>query len=344
MPANAKIIDTTCMALKESYDTSNLLLAEFVSLIFKTGVQAAEVTPLQFIKMKKLLQSSRLVVRVRSRSEYDFCKGLGASRFITTAGQFKREFGSEEYTDLTVELNIHTLFDYRNGLYAYDDRWAARIGGLCVTGLCDILLADYAALFRELRRTFGQGISLNVSDSNSCSAAACFEWLHAGGVAAAASFTGVSGGAPLEELLLALNLLCGWQYDLTELPKLKRLFERLAKTRVSRFKPVAGSDIFTFESGIHADGIFKNPRNYEPYMPEIVGLQRRLVVGKHSGREAVKAKLSGLKIEPDEKVLTGLISAIRSESIRLKRSLRDEEITALYRQIAGRAGVSGNER
>jgi homocitrate synthase NifV len=47
---------------------------------------------------------------------------------------------------------------------------------------------------------------------------------------------------------------------------------------------VVGKDIFTCESGIHIDGIIKNPSNYEPFDPAEVSLQRKFLIGKKAGK------------------------------------------------------------
>ena len=57
---------------------------------------------------------------------------------------------------------------------------------------------------------------------------------------------------------------------------------------------VIGSALFDVESGVHVDGIAKNRQCYEPFAPELVGASRHIVVGKHSGKQALKIKLDEL--------------------------------------------------
>ena len=57
-------------------------------------------------------------------------------------------------------------------------------------------------------------------------------------------------------------------------------------------KPIVGKNVFRHESGIHVDAVIEEPLTYEPYLPELVGQKRQLVLGKHSGCRAVKAKLA----------------------------------------------------
>ena len=60
-------------------------------------------------------------------------------------------------------------------------------------------------------------------------------------------------------------------------------------------KAVVGANAFAHEAGIHQDGILKNPLTYEIIVPEKVGVPaRRLVLGKHSGRNAFRSRLAEL--------------------------------------------------
>jgi 3'-phosphoadenosine 5'-phosphosulfate sulfotransferase (PAPS reductase)/FAD synthetase len=56
-------------------------------------------------------------------------------------------------------------------------------------------------------------------------------------------------------------------------------------------KPIVGDNAFAHESGIHVHGILNNSSTYEPMSPEMVGHSRRIVLGKHTGANAVKSKL-----------------------------------------------------
>ena len=63
-------------------------------------------------------------------------------------------------------------------------------------------------------------------------------------------------------------------------------------------KAVVGANAFAHEAGIHQDGILKNPLTYEIILPEKVGVpSRRLVLGKHSGRNALRTRLAELGYE-----------------------------------------------
>jgi 2-isopropylmalate synthase len=82
------------------------------------------------------------------------------------------------------------------------------------------------------------------------------------------------------------------------------LVSELTGVRPAPNKPVVGENIFTAESGIHQDGLLKDPASYLPFLPEQVGAGPiRLVLGKHSGRRAVRHRMQthGVSLS-DEKI------------------------------------------
>ena len=91
--------------------------------------------------------------------------------------------------------------------------------------------------------------------------------------------------------------------------------------------------MFRHESGIHADGALKDPKNYEAFDPSEVGLERQIVIGKHSGRAAVVNKFREYDIELDDEVASRVLDVVRSTSVKLKRSLFDKELVFIYKDV-----------
>ena len=144
-----------------------------------------------------------------------------------------------------------------------------------------------------------------------------------------------AGNAPLEEVVMALKYVEGIDLGVpTE--RLKDLAEYVAQAAgrvVPGWKPVVGSRVFAHESGIHADGVLKNPRNYEPYTPEEVGLTRQLVVGKHSGTATIVHKFQEFGIEVTEEQSAEILRRCRSLAVQLKRALFDKELMYIYQEL-----------
>ena len=332
MRPERQITDTTAIALRGA---PNALLAPFIGLALGTGLSSAEVWPEQFERLASEAFAGSLLVRVADKKEYNRLQALGAPAFVAEADAFCANFGEGEYPDLTVEFQVGTA---AGALPADGQALGRRAGALRVSGLSDVMAGDYRVTFEKLRGAFGPGLSFRAGNRRFCATAASLEWILSGGRACCAAFGGAGDAAFLEEVLAGLNVLTGADYRLSGMPRLRAAYERAAKRKIVNFKPVAGREIFAVESGIHADGIFKNPANYEPFTPESVGGRRRLVIGKHSGRGAVQMKLYELGLPADDELVARLNEAVRTVSIKERRSLRDDEVRRLCLTLCGEGG------
>ena len=113
-----------------------------------------------------------------------------------------------------------------------------------------------------------------------------------------------AGNASLEEVIMALKILYGKDlgFKTKYIKELSDLVSKASQLPIPYNKPVVGKNVFRHESGIHVDAVIEEPLTYEPYLPELVGQRRQLVLGKHSGCRAVKAKLDecGFKVTNDQ--------------------------------------------
>jgi len=109
-----------------------------------------------------------------------------------------------------------------------------------------------------------------------------------------------AGNASLEEIAVALHVrqtrfAAATNIALEKIYSTSRLLTAITGVSVPPNKAVVGANAFAHEAGIHQDGILKNPLTYEIILPEKVGVpSRRLVLGKHSGRNALRARLEEL--------------------------------------------------
>ena len=88
--------------------------------------------------------------------------------------------------------------------------------------------------------------------------------------------------------------------------------------------------MFAHESGIHVDGIIKNPKTYEVFTPEEVGLVRQIVVGKHSGSRTVEMKFAEYGMEISREDANAILPTIRHATVQLHRPLFDKELVEIY--------------
>jgi len=109
-----------------------------------------------------------------------------------------------------------------------------------------------------------------------------------------------AGNASLEEIVVALQVrkshfAVRTNITLEKIYATSRMLSAITSINVPPNKAVVGANAFAHEAGIHQDGILKNPLTYEIILPEKVGVPaRRLVLGKHSGRNALRARLEEL--------------------------------------------------
>jgi 2-isopropylmalate synthase len=110
-----------------------------------------------------------------------------------------------------------------------------------------------------------------------------------------------AGNTALEEVVMALNTRpdkfggATTRIKTDELVKASQLVSRLTGLPVQPNKAVVGANAFAHEAGIHQDGMLKNPLTYEIMTPQSVGWgETKLVLGKHSGRHGLDARLRQL--------------------------------------------------
>ena len=137
-----------------------------------------------------------------------------------------------------------------------------------------------------------------------------------------------AGNAALEEVVMALKHTCSIDpgIDTGQFAKLSRYVGQASARPVPPWKAVVGERVFSHESGLHTDGVLKNPDNYEGFNPAEVGLQRYLVLGKHSGRHGLEQKLMDLSLELDKLDIDLLLNKVRDFSHRKKCSLTDQDL------------------
>ena len=143
-----------------------------------------------------------------------------------------------------------------------------------------------------------------------------------------------AGNVALEEVIMAFKiLLChDTNFDTKMFREVSEYVSRAAGRELPPWKAIVGYNMFAHESGIHADGAIKNPRNYEAFDPKVVGLERQIVIGKHSGKSAIINKFKEYGIELNKEEAEGILDMVRATAVRLKRSLFDKELVRLYKE------------
>jgi len=122
-----------------------------------------------------------------------------------------------------------------------------------------------------------------------------------------------AGNAALEEVASALAFLYGYKVriDFSKVNNVAKLVAKYFGLQIPPNKAIVGANAFSHESGIHVHGILSHPLTYEPINPAVVGAERRIVIGKHSGKHAVEYVVKQLGYEPKEEATLKVLSRVK---------------------------------
>jgi 2-isopropylmalate synthase len=204
---------------------------------------------------------------------------------------------------------------------------------------------EYGQIFRRVREHLGgrQGITLSAHCHNDLGLAVAnsLAAVRAGARQVECTINGIgerAGNASLEETVVALAVRQAsfgvrTNIALEKIYPTSRLLSDITGVRVPPNKAVVGANAFAHEAGIHQDGILKNPLTYEIIPPEAVGVPaRRLVLGKHSGRNALCARLKELGYDITGEELAacyGKVMALADQ----KKDVTDRDLLATVHQV-----------
>lgn len=144
-----------------------------------------------------------------------------------------------------------------------------------------------------------------------------------------------AGNASLEEVVMAVRTRSDifpveTRIDTPQIVPASKLVSQITGYPVQPNKAVVGANAFAHESGIHQDGVLKHRETYEIMRAEDVGwAQNKLVLGKHSGRNAFKSRLSALGIVLDSEEALNAAFARFKELADKKHEIFDEDLQAL---------------
>jgi 2-isopropylmalate synthase len=207
---------------------------------------------------------------------------------------------------------------------------------------------EYGAMFTKVREYLGdpEGITLSAHchDDLGMAVANSLAAVRAGVRQIECTINGIgerAGNASLEEVVVALavrkesfGVTTGVR--LAELFPTSRLLTEITGAQVAPNKAVVGANAFAHEAGIHQDGIIKNPLTYEIITPQTVGVPNRsLVLGKHSGRNALRLTLRDLGYEASDAELVevyGRVTALADQT----KQVRTRDIVAIAHEVIRR--------
>jgi 2-isopropylmalate synthase len=147
-----------------------------------------------------------------------------------------------------------------------------------------------------------------------------------------------AGNAAFEEVVMSAESVYGADtgVDTTAIADIAELVADRSSVPVPVNKPVVGANAFAHESGIHAAGVIENSETFEPGVmtPEMVGAEREVVLGKHSGTHAVRRHLEDAGFEPDDDEVRAVTRKVKAHAS------EDQAVTEnVLKAFAGEVGV-----
>jgi 2-isopropylmalate synthase len=200
---------------------------------------------------------------------------------------------------------------------------------------------EYAAMFRDLIESVpgadGVVFSTHCHNDLGLAVANTLAGVGAGARQVEVAVNGIgerAGNAALEEVVMTLKVrgeALGFdtRLDSTHITRASRYVAAITGFPVQFNKAIVGKNAFAHESGIHQDGMLKNAETYEIMRPQDVGQgASNLVMGKHSGRHAFRAKLKDLGYDLGQNALNEAFGRFKDLADK-KKQVFDEDIVAL---------------
>lgn len=314
-----KIIDATLSKLK-NITLSNEQIMQFIQLNQEIGIQNFRITPEIYEQVEALLpENINICMEIDSMQNRDK---------FTKVERFELPRVIEKGVTTSIQLNdIHEIIQLKKYI---------GVESLKIVGIEDFLCINYKKAFQEILQILkGTTIILCPENGFDCATALAVMYLQNGGCIVETAFAGTGNLAATEQVLLAMQQTARYKINqkYSKLVDLVKLYEEMTQITIPGKMPIIGRQIFSVESGVHVDGILKNPSNYEAYPPELVGQKREIVIGKHSGSSSVHLKIKELGI-PDvtaEQCHQALVH-IKQKSNQLRRSITDEEFIEIVRE------------
>ncbi|MDB4224740.1 hypothetical protein N9850_13295, partial [Granulosicoccus sp.] len=149
-----------------------------------------------------------------------------------------------------------------------------------------------------------------------------------------------TGNAALEELMLGLDLLYGYEtgYHFDKLPELGNMLAELSNIEIARNKPILGSGNFIRESGIGIQYVMEDPLVMFGTHPSLTGRVGEVVLGKKSGKASIVYKLGELGLgEADDDQLAAMLNEVKQQGIQKRDILSHDEFRAIVAKVRQQA-------
>ncbi|MDU7199794.1 homocitrate synthase [Phytobacter diazotrophicus] len=205
-------------------------------------------------------------------------------------------------------------------------------------GLLDPFATD--ASIRSLRSYWNGDIEMHAHNDLGLATANTLAAIRAGATSVNTTVLGLgerAGNAALETVALGVHrcLALESSVDFSQLPALCQKVAEAAQRPIDAQQPLVGEQVFTHESGVHVAALLQDRESYQAIDPALMGREYRLVLGKHSGRQAVDGVFARMGYPLNALQIDVLLPAIRRFAESWKRTPKDYELIAIYDELCG---------
>jgi len=192
-------------------------------------------------------------------------------------------------------------------------------------------------IFRRLRQATTLELEIHAHDDLGLATANSLAAVRGGATHVSTTVNGLgerAGNASLEQMVVALGRVCGLETGIAPslLKDISTLVAGASGRPVPAGQPIVGDAIFTHESGIHVQGLLKDPANYQALDPRLLGRRHRFVLGKHSGLAAVRWAYGRLGLEVGEVQGRAVLARVRCFATQCKRPPQAADLLQFYQE------------
>ncbi|MCK9152113.1 2-isopropylmalate synthase [Methanobacterium alcaliphilum] len=239
--------------------------------------------------------------------------------------------------ELSAEDSTRSDMDYLSQIFEEGIGVGAK--RICACDTVGMLTPEKSHDFYSQLSKLGAPLSVHCHNDFGLAVANSLSALRAGASEVHATINGIgerAGNASLEEVAVALHSLYGTKTDINiqQLYETSKMVARLTGVYLQPNKAIVGENAFAHESGIHADGVIKKAETYEPITPELVGHQRRFVMGKHIGTKLLQKRVDELGLKVNQGQLMQIFERVKSLGD-MGKCVTDVDLQAITEDVLG---------
>jgi len=321
MPSVSKIEMQTAkeianMGLKSEITASTMLRKSHVDIALNSNLGSVTLfTAMSDIQLKHSVNMSREENKQKSMEIVEYARSHG----------LKINFAGADCT----RADMNYIIDFLDSMKGYISYFMACDTLGCMTPM------NTRIFFQTLCDNTKIPIALHAHNDFGLATANTLSGLEAGAKIFSGTFNGIgerAGNTPIEEVLVSLKYLYGVdpKVKFHDMSKICNIVQNYSGIQLQKHKPLVGANAFCHESGIHVDGILKNTSTFEPFDPSTIGMERKIVFGKHSGKNGIMEELKKMSLDVDVRTV---LDMVKEESQRQKRAVSIEEILGLEKVI-----------